>query len=211
MNNQVCRHFFVFVSLTFRPILFMGVNTSSTLFPAFSQVASLSALGFTSSLPYFHHFLSSSLVFCFVLFCFPTPKRLHKVPGCMVVRVSDCSVNNMEKRRVGGGPGNPVCSSLRGRSVPETPSENIWGYTQLQREWFVKEGQSPFISGETVVFIIAELQVRPLLLACCAFPAALHIQGKSPQCKGENPAGRASLMAQSPPADPWVGTIPWRK
>ena len=129
----------------------------------------------------------------------------------MVVRVSGCSVNNMEKQRVGGGPGNPVCSSLRGRSVPETPSENIWGCAQLQREWFVKEGQSPFISGETVVFIIAELQVRPLLLACCAFPAALHIQGKSPQCKGENPAGRASLMARSPLADPWVGTIPWRK
>ena len=145
---------------------------------------------------------------CFVLFCFPTLKRLHKVPGCKVVRVSDYSVNNMEKQRVGGDPGNTVCSSLRGLSVPETPSENIWGYAQLQREWFVKEGQSPFISGETVVFIIAELQVRPLLLACCAFPAALHIQGKSPQCKGENPAGRASLMALSPPADPWVGTIP---
>ena len=80
---------------------------------------------------------------------------------------------------VGGSPGNTVCSSLRGLSVPETPSENIWGYAQLQREWLVKEGQSPFIYRETVVFIIAELQARPLLLACSAcFPGALHNRGK---------------------------------
>ncbi|CAI9163940.1 unnamed protein product [Rangifer tarandus platyrhynchus] len=53
--------------------------------------------------------------------------------------VSDCSVNNTEKQRGGGSPGNTVGSGPRGLSVPETPSENIWGYSQLQRARFVQD------------------------------------------------------------------------
>lgn len=103
----------------------------------------------------------------------------------------------MEKHRGGGSPGNTVCSGLRGLSVPETPSENIWGYSQLQRERFVKEGQSPFIQRKPR---LPSLQSHKRALCCwpvaCARLAALHIQGKSPQRKGENPAGRASGMAR---------------